>query len=165
MFRPTRLLTTYCAHTKQDQSVRFVPLLLYENSVLLNHKVLTTQSILPPPPSFPHTWHVICTNIVKLSHTEERKHTHSQQELPRASMWQAAVRVPRWCRQRFFTQVHLSKHTLTLLQQESSASSFHITASLSQIYIYTLLLPTPPTHTLFFPGAVSILMIEEVAIS
>lgn len=50
MFRPTRLLTTYCAHTKQDQSVRFVPLLLYENSVLLNHKVLTTQSILPPPP-------------------------------------------------------------------------------------------------------------------
>lgn len=153
MFRPTRLLTTYCAHTKQDQSVRFVPLLLYENSVLLNHKVLTTQTILPLPPPPLLSTHLTCDlhqHSEAITHGGAQTHTLPA-GAPQGLDVTGSCQSPTLMQTAFFTQVRLSKHTLTLLQQESSASSFHITASLSQIYIYTLLLPTPPTHTLFFP--------------
>lgn len=96
MFRPARLPTTYCAPTTADQSVQFVLCCsCVKTACCPIIGGLTIWSILPQLP-----FHTFDTRVAP---TWEHRHTHARTPSRSSSgalMWQAAVRVPYWCRQR-----------------------------------------------------------------
>lgn len=88
-----------CSHYDSSECAICSVLQLYENSMLPNHRVLITQSILPPLPF--HTFDVWFAPTQWRYRTQGNTHTHTPNRSSSGTlMWQAAVRVPHWCRQR-----------------------------------------------------------------